>query len=208
MIKGRLHSIQTMGLLDGPGVRTVFFMQGCPLRCVYCHNPDSQEMGVGEEITVEEILDTVKKYRPYYGNDGGVTFSGGEPLNQPEFLLEALKALKSEGFNTCVDTSGFGPPEYFEEILKYTDTLLLDIKSFSNNGYKEIAGVGNGIFNKFIKAVKNSSVSVIIRHVMVPGYTDNKASMDKLINYISVIIKKVERVEILPFHKMGEEKYT
>ncbi|WP_425539234.1 pyruvate formate-lyase-activating protein [Microaceticoccus formicicus] len=208
MIKGRLHSIQTMGLLDGPGVRTVFFLQGCPLRCIYCHNPDSQRIGCGEEITVEDVLNTVKKYRPYYGNEGGVTFSGGEPLNQPEFLLEALKTLKREGFNTCIDTSGFGPPEYFEEILKYSDTVLLDIKSFSNTGYLEIAGVGNGIFNKFIKTVKNSSVSVIIRHVMVPGYTDNKSSMDKLINYISPIIKQVERVEILPFHKMGEEKYT
>lgn len=207
MISGRVHSIQSMGLLDGPGVRTVFFLQGCPLRCKYCHNPDSQKFGAGEEFSVDEILSTARKFRPYYGTEGGVTFSGGEPLSQPEFLLESLKALKENDINTCIDTSGFGPAKYFDEILKYTDTLLLDVKSFSDAGYREIAGAGDSIFQKFIKAVNNSSVDVIIRHVMVPGYSDNKNAMDKLINYISPIIKVVNRIEILPFHKMGEEKY-
>ncbi|MDO5725204.1 MAG: pyruvate formate-lyase-activating protein [Tissierellia bacterium] len=207
MTIGKLHSIQSMGLVDGPGVRTVFFLQGCPLRCIYCHNPDTQSAFGGKDITVDEVLNIASRYKSYYGLNGGITFSGGEPLKQPQFLIEALKALKKEGYNTCLDTSAYGQKEYFDEILKYTDTVLLDIKAFSNNSYKYMSGLGDKSLKEFMKALKRADINVIIRHVMLPGFSDNKEAMDRFIRYIYPILEKVERVEILPFHKMGEDKY-
>ncbi|MDO5717818.1 MAG: pyruvate formate-lyase-activating protein [Tissierellia bacterium] len=207
MTMGKLHSIQSMGLVDGPGVRTVFFLQGCPLRCAYCHNPDTRAFCNGTDIDVDEVLRIASRYKSYYGLNGGITFSGGEPLSQPRFVLEAFKALKERGFNTCLDTSGYGPKKYFDEILKYTDTLLLDIKSFSFDDYKSLTDFGDESVKEFMNSVKKFNINVIIRHVMVPGFTDDKRSMDRFVRYIFPIIDKIDRVEILPFHKMGEDKY-
>lgn len=205
---GRLHSIETMGLVDGPGIRTVFFLQGCPLRCAYCHNPDSQSMFSNRSISSEEVLDIAKKYKSYYKrNGGGITFSGGEPLLQGEFLLETIKLLKDEGFNITIDTSGYGHEKYYKEILKYVDTIILDIKHFDNIGYKELTGKPMNGFYKFLSYLEDFSGKVWIRHVMVPTITDNVESMYKLFDNVAHLADKIDRIEILPYHKMGLEKY-
>lgn len=209
MVQGRIHSIETMGLLDGPGIRTIIFLQGCPLRCTYCHNPDSQSMFSNTHMTPEDILITARKYKSYYDRTGGgITFSGGEPLLQGEFLLETLKLLKSEGFNTAIDTSGYGDKRYYKDILKYTDVVLLDIKHFSNEGYKEVTGKSMKGFYEFSSYLNEFKGKIWFRHVMVPGITDNNKSILNIFDNISHLCDKIDRIEILPYHKMGLEKYN
>ena len=208
MVEGKLHSIETMGLVDGPGIRTVFFLQGCPLRCNYCHNPDSQSMFSKTRITPNEVVKIAKRYRSYYNRTGGgVTFSGGEPLLQGEFLAETLKLLKEEGINTAIDTSGYGDEKYYKEILKYTDVVLLDIKHFDDTGYKKVTGRSMRGFYKFLSYIEDFSGILWLRHVMVPSVTDNSKSIQALFNQVSHLAEKINRFEILPYHKMGLEKY-
>lgn len=208
MAIGKLHSIETMGLVDGPGIRTIFFLQGCPIRCLFCHNPDTQKLGGGTEITPEFVLAKAKRYKTYYRNNGGITFSGGEPLLQGEFVKESFKLLKKNGYNTCLDTSGYGDEKYFKEILENTDTILLDVKSFSNEGYVEMVSQKIDGFYKFLSYIqKYYNGKIWFRHVMVPGFTDNKESMDKFVEIIKPYKEKIQRVEILPYHLMGVSKY-
>lgn len=208
MVQGRLHSIETMGLVDGPGIRTVFFLQGCPLRCVYCHNPDSQSMFSKKQISPQEVVDIAKRYKTYYKRSGGgVTFSGGEALAQGEFLVETLKLLKEEGIHTTIDTSGFGDERYYKEILDYADMIILDIKHFTNEGYKNVTGKSMGRFFKFLSYLNDFRGTIWIRHVMVPGITDNKESIYQLFSRISHLANKIDRFEILPYHTMGVQKY-
>lgn len=208
MVIGRLHSIETMGLVDGPGIRTIFFLQGCPLRCLYCHNVDTQKMSGGTEITPDFVLQKVKRYKTYYRNNGGVTFSGGEPLIQGEFLAETLKLLKENGYSTCVDTSGYGDKRYYKEVLENTDYILLDVKSFSNEGYLKMVRRKMEGFYEFLEYVdKYFNGKIWFRHVMVPGFSDTEEAMDKLVEIIEPYKEKMDRLEILPYHLMGIEKY-
>lgn len=208
MVEGKLHSIETMGLVDGPGIRTVFFLQGCPLRCSYCHNPDSQSMFSKTRITSAEVVNIAKRYKSYYKRTGGgVTFSGGEPLLQGEFLLETIKLLKEEGINTAIDTSGYGDERYYKEILEYVDVVLLDIKHFDNTGYRKVTGKSMTGFYKFLSCLEDFNGILWLRHVMVPSITDNNESMESLFNNVSHLAHKIDRFEILPYHKMGLEKY-
>lgn len=207
-MKGRVHSIETMGLLDGPGIRTVFFLQGCPLRCQYCHNPDTQQISGGMEMAADEIVETAKRYLPYYRRSGGgVTFSGGEPLLQGAFLLETTKLLKAEGINVALDTSGFGQEKYFREILKYVDVVLLDIKHFEKQKHLELTGVKMNGRDVFLNHLADFQGKIWIRHVMVPGMTDSKHAMDKMYQTIRFLAESIEKIEILPYHRMGTEKY-
>lgn len=209
MIKASLHSIETMGLVDGPGIRTVFFLQGCPLRCLYCHNPDSQNFMAGKTIDTRQVVDLANRYKAYYrASGGGVTFSGGEPLMQGAFLIEALSALKAQGIHTCIDTSGYGMPKYYEEIFKLADMFLLDVKHVEAKAHEHLVGRSIDGIISFIKALKKFKGKVIIRHVMLPGETDDYNSMRKLLNIIEPIEKKVEKIEILPYRKTGMEKYS
>ncbi len=210
-MKGFLHSIETMGLLDGPGTRTIFFLQGCMLRCAYCHNPDTLKRVGGEEITPERILEIAGRYRPYYGEEGGVTFSGGEPLLQGKFLAKALKLLKQHGYNICVDTSGFGNPRFYSSILPLVDTLILDVKAFDKQSFQQLTTIdGFDTYLKFISKLDYYGFGgqIWVRHVMVPGYTDNHGSMEKLIDFIQPISHRVDRIEILPYHTSGVKKYS
>lgn len=204
-MKGRIHSIESMGLVDGPGIRTVVFLQGCNLRCQYCHNPDTWQLNGGTEMTVEEIVNKVKRFKPYFKDTGGVTFSGGEPLVQKEFLLELLKACKAEGINTCIDTAGYADGD-FSEILKYTDLILFDVKHYDREMYKKIVkkDIDKGI--EFLRQAQETEVPLWIRHVVVPGLTDSDEHIDKLGNYIKTL-KNVQKVELLPFHQLGANKY-
>lgn len=206
MLKGRVHSMESMGLVDGPGVRTVVFLQGCKLRCAYCHNPDTWGLDGGTEMTPEELLRKIMRYKPYFERSGGgVTFSGGDPLLQPEFLLEMLRLCKEEGIHTAIDTAGYGFGEY-DEILKYTDLVLLDIKHVDDIGYKNLTGRSKKGFNEFLHAVQKSNTKIWIRHVVVPGMTDSKEHIARLEEIIKGI-KNVVKVELLPYHTLGVQKY-
>lgn len=204
MIKGNIDSFETMGLVDGPGVRFVVFMQGCPLRCAYCHNPETWSDKKKIEMTAEELVKKILKYKPYFGDDGGVTFSGGEPLKQPKFLLEALKECKIHDLHTCLDTSGFG--ENYEEILDYVDLVILDVKAIVPEKYKSLTGQVMDKYNKFLETCQAKNKKLWLRQVIVPGYNDTKEDVLKLKEYIKNI-KNVERVELLPYHSMAKEKY-
>lgn len=206
MIKGRIHSIESMGLVDGPGIRTVIFFQGCPLRCIYCHNPDTWNIKNGTEITPEELLKKILRFKPYFEKSGGgVTFSGGEVLLQPDFLLEMLKLCKEKGIHTAIDTSGFGLGKY-DEILKYTDLVLLDIKHVDNGGYKSLTGQGKKPLDDFLSTLSKHNSKLWIRHVIVPNITDSKEHISKLAHIIKQI-DNVEKVELLPYHTLGVSKY-
>ncbi|WP_350343017.1 pyruvate formate-lyase-activating protein [Proteinivorax tanatarense] len=206
MTTAKVHSIETMGLVDGPGVRTVIFLQGCPLRCIYCHNPDTWNMAYGKEMTVNELIKMVKRYKFYYKDSGGVTVSGGEPLLQPVFLKEFFKACKNEGINTALDTSGHGLGDY-EEILKYTDLVLLDIKATNKDKYKEIAGQNSDKFFSFLSSVKQSKTEIWVRHVLVPNVNTGESNIEELAEFINTI-PNVKKVELLPYHNQGVEKYN
>lgn len=206
MVKGRIHSIESMGLVDGPGIRTVIFFQGCGLRCAYCHNPDTWKRAGGIEITAEELLKKILRFKPYFDRSGGgVTFSGGEVLLQSEFLVEILKLCKERDIHTAIDTAGYGEGNY-EEVLKYTDLVLLDIKQVDEEGYKNLTGKGKSGLDQFLKVVDKSGTKLWIRHVVVPNLTDSKEHIKKLAGIIKNI-KNVEKVELLPYHTLGVNKY-
>lgn len=206
MVKGRIHSIESMGLVDGPGVRVVVFFQGCALRCKYCHNPDTWAPNMGEEYTAEELVRKIKRFKPYFERSGGgVTFSGGDPLRQPEFLLEVLKLCKENEIHTCLDTAGFGFGEY-DEILKYTDLVLYDVKDITREGYKNVTLREMDETISFLEAMKRNNTKMWIRHVVVPGLTDGEEHIKRFNEYIQDI-PNVEKVELLPYHLLGVNKY-
>lgn len=206
MTKGRIHSFESMGLVDGPGIRNVVFMQGCSLRCAFCHNPDTWLLGGGTEVDSHELIKKIIRFKPYFKDNGGVTFSGGEPLLQPDFLIEMLKLCRENGINTAVDTAGYGLGKY-EEILKYTDLVLLDIKHVDDQGFKNLTGKDKSGFNEFLQAAQRAGTKLWIRHVVVPGITDSEDHIKKLAQIIKGI-KNVEKIELLPYHTLGVQKYT
>lgn len=209
MAVGFIHSIETAGLVDGPGIRFVVFMQGCRLRCAYCHNPDTWKCGIGQQITVEELFEKVRKYIPYFKNSGGgVTLSGGEPLLQPDFAAEFFGLCKSYGINTALDTSGFGngDDKAYDMVLKNTDLVILDIKHVNEEQHKKLTGCSRDGFLKFLEAAERNKNRLWIRHVAVPGLTDSDEHITKLAEYINTI-PNVEKVELLPYHTFGVNKY-
>ena len=204
-MNGFINSIETFGLVDGPGIRTVVFMSGCKLRCLYCHNPEMWNM-CGNQMTTDELLKKIISNKPYYKrNNGGVTFSGGEPLLQKDFLLSILPKLKEEGIHVALDTSGVGIGDY-DKVLMYTDLVILDIKHTNTSGYEHLTGYKMDEVENFIKHLNNSHCEVWLRQVIVPGLTDQKAYIDSLKAYIKKI-NNVTKVEFLPFHHLGFSKY-
>lgn len=209
---GRIHSFESFGTVDGPGIRYVIFLQGCPLRCKYCHNPDTWKSG-GKEYTAEEVCKLALRYRNYFGDKGGVTVTGGEPLLQIDFVIELFKLLKAQGVHTCVDTSGymFNPDneesvQKHEELLKVTDLFLLDIKHIDDARHTELTGKTNKNTLAFAKFLDERNHPVWLRHVLVPEWTDDDASLKELKAFIDGL-SCVEKVEVLPYHTMGVVKY-
>ena len=202
---GKINSIETMGLVDGPGIRFVVFLQGCKLRCIFCHNPETWSNVPVIEMTPEELVDKILRYKPYFENNGGVTFSGGEPLLQPEFLLETCKLLKKENIHISLDTSGVGIGNY-EEILKYIDLVILDIKSYEQDLYNRITGSNINEFMKFLNIFTKLNKKLWLRQVIIPGINDNKEYI-KGLKIFTNKIPNVEKIEFLPFHTLGKEKY-
>jgi len=206
MTKGRISSVESLGTLDGPGIRFVVFLQGCKLRCLYCHNPETWDVSRKvEEIYPQELVQRVEKYKNYFGKDGGVTFSGGEPLLQPEFLLECLKLCKEKNIHTCLDTAGFGFGDY-DEILKYTDLVILDIKAVESEEYTQITGQKMNKFFEFLESVQKHNKKLWLRQVIVPNINDDKEHILKLKEFASKI-KNVEKIELLPYKTIGVHKY-
>ena len=206
MSKGRLHSIETFGAVDGPGIRTVFFLQGCPARCAYCHNPDTWNPNGGRDVEVDEIVRRAKRGEPYYGDDGGVTFSGGEPLLQGEFLLEAINALHAEGIESAIDTSGTYFDEYSEAAVAAADLLLLDVKHTDAAAFKELTGREQVSLYKLIEAINRLAKPIWVRQVIVPGWNDTKECIEGLNAFLRKI-KTIRKVELLGYHNMAESKY-
>lgn len=207
METGRIHSIESMGLVDGPGIRIVIFFQGCKLRCSYCHNPDTWNLKDGNVVTTDELVKKILRFRPYFERSGGgVTFSGGDPLMQPVFLLELLKKCKEHGIHTTIDTAGYGDGN-FDEILKYTDLVLLDVKHINSDGYVLLTGCDSNGINTFLESLRYSNTRVWVRHVVVPGYTDTIEHMDKLSEIVNNEIPNVDKIELLPYHLLGVNKY-
>lgn len=204
---GRIHSIETCGTVDGPGIRFVIFTQGCPLKCLYCHNPDSRDIKGGEETTVEKMMKEIRKYKSYMeSSGGGVTISGGEPLIQRKFVEEILKSCKKENLHTALDTAGCIRPKTCQSLLNYTDLILLDIKSYDPSIYKKTVGVDIDITLEFASYLSEIKKETWIRFVLVPNLTDPIHNIEGLAKYISTM-NNVTKVEILPFHKMGEFKW-
>jgi len=208
MVKGSIEKIESFGLVDGPGIRSVIFLSGCMLRCKYCHNPEMWHKKENNMTTAELWL-KIKRFKAYYGKKGGVTFSGGEPLLQPEFLIEMGKILKQNNVNVALDTAGVGVGQY-EEILKYVDLIIFDVKQISIDGYKDLTGVDMEESLKFLEVANRLQKHFWIRQVIVPGMMDN----DEYIQGLSVYLKKyiardlIDKIEFLPYHTMGKEKYN
>lgn len=205
---GRIHSTESFGTVDGPGIRFVIFMQGCTLKCKYCHNRDTWKIKSGNQVTIEELIKNIENYRTYMDNSGGgVTVSGGEPLLQAEFVTELFKKLKELGIHTALDTAGSIPlsPE-IKELLKYTDLVLIDIKHIDDEKCKALTGFSNKNNIEFIKYLNNVNIPIWIRQVLVPGYTDDKFDLQKLKQFIDTL-SNVEKVEILPYHNLGKFKW-
>ena len=204
----RIHSFESFGTLDGPGIRFVVFLQGCPMRCKYCHNPDSWSFAGGREMSAAEVAAEVLKYRRYFTR-GGVTVSGGEPLMQLDFLIEFFTILKKDGVHTCVDTSGAGFRESdnrYEKLIELTDLFLLDIKHIDEEAHKSLTGVSGKSPRAFAKFLSDHRKPMWIRHVLVPGLTDDDEALRRLRAFIDTL-QTVERVEVLPYHTLGREKY-
>ncbi len=212
-MEGRIHSVFSGGTVDGPGIRFVVFMQGCPLRCKYCHNPDSWLYNDGEVRSVTDLTNEIIKYKNYFGSNGGLTVSGGEPLLQIDFVIELLKSVKKYGIHTAIDTSGYMFNEdneetllKYQELIKYTDLFLLDIKHIDDESHKNLTGVSNKNTLAFAKWLSLNGKKMWIRHVLLTDYTDNDESLIELSKFIKTL-STVEKVEVLPYHTMGEVKY-
>lgn len=203
-LSASVNSIESFGLVDGPGIRTVIFFNGCSLRCKFCHNPEMFMMQENN-TNVAELVAKIKRFKPYFKGNGGVTYSGGEPLLQVDFLIELSKALKEENIHIALDTAGVGIGKY-DEILELVDLVILDIKHLTNAGYEELVSHKMDEFLKFVDVLKKHNKDLWIRQVVVPGIHDNKEYMEMLVGYLKTL-PNIKRIEFLPFHKMGDEKY-
>lgn len=208
----KIHSIETFGAVDGPGIRFVIFMQGCPMRCLYCHNPDTWDTLGGEEISIEDILSQIEKYKHYFGKDGGVTLTGGEPLMQIDFAIQLFEKLKEQNINTCIDTSGvlFGQnketDDKIDKLLKLTDLVLLDIKHINSVKHQKLTGHKNENILDFAKYLDKNNIPMWVRYVLVPTLTDDVEDVKKLKQFLDTL-NNVQKIEVLPYHTMGKEKY-
>ncbi len=211
-MKGYVHSIETFGALDGPGIRFVVFLQGCPMRCLYCHNPDTWAIGKGREVEAEELIEEYEKNKMFY-RGGGITVTGGEPLLQIDFLIELLSLAKSRGIHTCIDTSGITySPEAKDYLLKldtlmqYVDLVMLDIKHIDPVKHRALTSRDNGGILAFARYLAERDIPVWIRHVIVKGYTDSPEDLRSLGRFIGGL-RNVKALDVLPYHAMGESKY-
>ena len=210
--KGYINAVESFGSVDGPGLRYIFFLQGCPLRCKYCHNPETWTGAAKWEMTAEAALRQALRYKSYWKNGGGITVSGGEPLAQTEFVMALFTLAKEQGISTCIDTSGavFSREEpvfsKLSALLAVTDTVLLDIKHIDRSKHRELTGQGNAQILDFARYLAEIKKPVWIRHVLVPGWTDDRESLGRLAAFVAGL-GNVQRFEVLPYHRLAIHKY-
>ncbi len=209
---GNIHSVESFGSADGPGVRYIVFLKGCNMRCKYCHNPDTWAAANGQQLSAEEVLQKALRYKSYWRNNGGITISGGEALLQIDFVTELFRLAKEKGVNTCLDTSG-NPftreePFYakFEELMQVTDLFMLDIKHMDEEAHRKLTGQTNVNILDMARCLSDHGKAMWIRHVLVPGITDDEEQLKQLRAFIDTL-QTVERVEILPYHTLGVYKW-
>lgn len=212
-MNGNIHSIETFGTVDGPGIRYVLFTQGCLLRCQFCHNADTWEIGTGRQMSVSEIMDDLRSYLPFIeASGGGITVSGGEPLLQVPFLIELFKECKKAGIHTTIDSSGgcFSSSRHFldqlDELMDYTDLVLLDLKHIDRKKHINLTGMANDHILEFAKYLSEKNIPIWVRHVLVPGVTDSPEDLGRLGDFIGTL-GNVQKAEILPYHKLGVYKW-
>ncbi len=210
-MKGYIHSIETLGAVDGPGVRFVVFFQGCPMRCLYCHNPDTWELNTGTLTDTDELIKKVTRNISFY-RTGGITATGGEPMMQMEFLTELFAKANANGIHTCLDTSGiaFNPADTqkVDELLKYTDLVMLDIKHIDEQKHIELTKQSGKNVLEFAKYLNQKGTKMWIRHVVVPGITYDEQYLKKLGEFLKPIKDNIQKIETLPYHSLGKHKYT
>lgn len=204
---GRIHSFQSLGTVDGPGIRAVVFMQGCPLRCVCCHNPDTWDLSQGVEMTIEALIDKIERLRHYFGDTGGVTVSGGEPLMQSDFVTELFYECHKRGINTALDTSGCIYNESVERLLELSDLVILDYKYTNSCDYEEYVGMKKENVDLFLEKLEQMRKNVWIRQVIIPSLNDNEESVSKLFD-LEKKYSCIQKTELLPFRKLCLEKYS
>lgn len=212
MITGNIHSLETFGLVDGPGVRFVVFLQGCKMRCQYCHNPETWDMESGETWTPKQLFDHAYRYHNYWKKNGGITVSGGEPLLQIEFVTEFFRLAKQKGIHTTLDTSGnpFTKEEPFysqwKELMQYTDLVMLDLKEMDTSKHKKLTGYGNDNILEMARELSDLGVDMWVRHVLVPGLTDEESGLIQMREFLKTL-SNVKLVETLPYHTLGLFKW-
>lgn len=203
---GRVHATQSLGAVDGPGLRYVVFMQGCPLRCIYCHNPDTWAVQGGTETTAVELVEKIRRFQPYFGRDGGVTLSGGEPLLQAGFAAEFFTLLQKQGIHTALDTACCIAGEQAKKVLAHTDLVLADLKFADAGDYRKYTRGDLATVEQFLALTEEMEVPLWVRHVVVPGYNDNPADMRRIFQK-AASYRNFQKLEWLPFHNMCIEKY-
>ena len=206
---GRIHSIETCGTVDGPGIRFVVFFQGCPMRCMYCHNPDTWSFDGGKEMSADEILAQFDGVKEFLKN-GGLTVTGGEPLVQIDFVTELFKKANSKGIHTALDTSGIlfdkNNTTKIDELLKYTSLVMLDIKHIDDNEHKKLTGHSNRAVLEFAQYLSDKNIPMWVRHVVVPSITDKKEYLERLGQFLKGL-KNIQALDVLPYHDMAIPKY-
>lgn len=202
----KVHSFESLGTYDGPGIRLVVFLQGCNFKCLYCANADTIELKGGTETSAKEIIGMAQNQRPFFGKKGGLTFSGGEPLVQAKNLIPIVKALKAEGFHICIDTNGSILNDDVKEVLNYTDIVLLDIKHINNDQHKVITDKSNEKTLGFVEYLNEINKPIWLRYVLVPGYSDNTEHLHQLGKHFQNY-PNIEKLEIQPYHELGAHKY-
>lgn len=212
-MKGYVHSTESFGTVDGPGVRFVVFVQGCPMRCLYCHNPDTWEMNTGNQMDTDEIIAAYKRNEMFYANGGGLTVTGGEPLMQIDFVTELFQKAKEKNIHTCLDTSGIAYNENnndfitkLDKLMEVTDLIMLDIKHINPEQHKILASQPNDKILKFAEYTATKNVPLWIRHVVVPNLTDNEDDLFQL-GYFIGGLSNLKALDVLPYHTMGKPKY-
>ena len=210
LVEGYIHSFESFGTVDGPGIRFVVFMQGCPMRCKYCHNPDTWTFGAGKKYSAEEVAKNALRYKNYFTGGGGITVSGGEPMAQAAFVGELFTLIKRAGVSTALDTSGImfdiKDAHRLDGLLAVTDLVLLDIKHIDDGEHRKLTGHSNENILAFARYLSDIGKDMWIRHVLVPGITDNDEYLHRLAGFIGTL-KTVRKVEVLPYHTMGVNKY-
>ncbi len=212
-MQGRIHSLESFGTVDGPGTRFVVFTQGCPMRCAYCHNPDTWDLKGGEMMEPAYIIEQYERNKPFYSNGGGITVTGGEPLMQVDFLIELFTLAKERGIHTCIDSSGImfnpGNPDWMaklDRLMPLTDLVMLDIKHIDPDKHRELTKQPNTNILKFAEYLNEKNVDMWIRHVVVPGLTDDEKYLYDL-GYFIGAFHNLKALDVLPYHTMGEKKY-